>query len=350
METLELQLKSEQIKQQWASPVLFFETMHAYQRSAALKTAIELELFTAIGETSGGVGALTERIGCPERGLRALCDFLVVIGFLNKYIDESGEYYSLTLDSAAFLHKKSPRYIGMAISFMAAPFLVEGFKDLTRVIREGGPPPDGHSVNQELPLWVDFARSMAPLMFSTAEQAAKLLSGNSEAKILDIAAGHGLFGIAVARANPKAKIVALDFPSVLTVARENVEHFGVADRVSYLEGDALVIPFGTGFDGVLVPNLLHHWDRQTNVDFLRKVHAALKPGGRVVVVEFAPNDDRVSPPIPASFVMNMLVSTPGGNAYTLSENLAMLEEAGFSSCESVKLLPTPETAIVGVKK
>ena len=255
MGTLELQLESEPITQP-PSPVLFFETMHAYQRSAALKTAIELELFTAIGETSGGVGALMEWIGCPKRGLQALCDFLVVIGFLNKYIDESGAYYGLTPDSATFLHKKSPRYIGMAISFMAAPFLVDGFKDLTSVIREGGPPPDGHQVNQELPLWVDFARGMAPLMFPVAEQVAKLLGGSSEAKILDIAAGHGLFGIAVALANPKAKILALDFPSVLAVATENAERFGVADRYSILEGDALVIPFGNGFDGVLVPNLL----------------------------------------------------------------------------------------------
>jgi ubiquinone/menaquinone biosynthesis C-methylase UbiE len=348
MGTLELQLESEPITKAQPSPVLFFETMNAYQRSAALKTAIELDLFTAIGETSGSLHELTEKTGCSERGLQALCDFLVILGFLTKYLDESGDRYGLTPDSAAFLHKKSPRYLGMAVNFMASPFLVDAFKDLTAVVRAGGPP-SGHKINQELPVWLDFARGMGPIMFPVAEQTAKLLEGDAEAKILDVSACHGLFGIAVARVNPNAKIVALDFPNVLAVAKENAERFGVADRYSLLPGDALVIPLGTGYDAVLIPNLLHHWDRQTIAAFLRKVYAALKPGGRVIVVEFAPNDDRVSPPIPASFVMNMLVNTPGGKAYTLNENLAMLEEAGFTSCDSFQLPPTFETAIVGLK-
>lgn len=348
MGTLQLQLESEPLTQAQPSPVLFFETLNAYQRSSALKTAIELDLFTAVGETTGTVRELAEKTGCPERGLQALSDFLVILGFLTKFLDKSGDRYGLTPDSAAFLHKQSPRYIGMAVNFMASPFLVDAFKDLTSVIRAGGPP-DGHKINQELPLWIEFARGMGRIMFPVAEQTAKLLQGDSEAKILDVSASHGLFGIAVARVNPKAKIVALDFPNVLTVARENAERFGVSTRYSLLPGDALVIPLGTDYDAVLIPNLIHHWDRQTTVAFLRKVYAALKPGGRVIVVEFAPNDDRVSPPLPASMVMTMLVNTPGGNIYTLNENIAMLQEAGFTSCESFQLPPTFETAIVGLK-
>ena len=188
------------------------------------------------------------------------------------------------------------------------------------------------------------------MMYPVAEGAAKLLRAGSEAKILDIAAGHGLFGISVAKQNPGAKIVALDFPSVLAVASENAQRFGVADRYTLLAGNALEVPFGTGFDGVLVMNLLHHWDRETIQTLLKKAHAALSPGGQIVVVEFAPNDDRISPPIPASFVMNMLVNTPGGNAYTVNENLEMLRKAGFVACEAHPLPPTPQTAILGWKK
>jgi SAM-dependent methyltransferase len=324
--------------------------MHAYQRTAALKAAIELDLFTAIGATSGTIPELGKRINASERGTRALCDFLVIMGFASKYLDETEVRYGLTPDSATFLDKASPNYIGLATSFLGSPFLTDAFKELAEVVRTGGPLPDRRHVNQELPLWIDFARGMAPIMYPVAEQVAKLLREKSKAKILDVAAGHGLFGIAVAKQNPKADIVALDFPSVLVVAKENAERFKVSDRYTLLAGDALEIPFEGGFDGVLVTNILHHWDRPTIETFLQKVYAALVPGGQIVVVEFAPNDDRVSPPIPASFVLNMLANTSGGDAYTLSEHLEMLRAAGFIECESYPLPPSPQTAIVATKK
>jgi ubiquinone/menaquinone biosynthesis C-methylase UbiE len=350
MNTLEQQLAPEVNLATPPSPNRFFETMLAYQRSAALKTAIELDLFTVIAQTSGTIAELMARLRVPARGLRALCDFLVVMGFLGKYLEEAGACYRLTADSAMFLDKKSPRYIGSATIFMGSTFLTDAFRDLTAVIRAGGPLPAEAYIDQELPLWVDFARGMAPMMYPVAEEAAKLVRVGSGARILDIAAGHGLFGISAAKQNPGAKIVALDFPSVLAVATENARRFGVSDRYSLLAGNALEISLGTGFEAVLVMNLLHHWDHATIQVFLKKCHAALSPGGQIVVVEFAPNDDRISPPIPASFVMNMLVNTPGGDAYTATENLEMLRKAGFAACEAHPLLPTPQTAFVGRKK
>jgi ubiquinone/menaquinone biosynthesis C-methylase UbiE len=350
MNTLEQQLAPEVNVAAPPSPTRFFETMLAYQRTAALKAAIELDLFTAIGQTSGTIPELMARLRVPARGLRALCDFLVVMGFLGKYLDEAEASYSLTPDSAMFLDKRSPRYVGSATIFMGSKFLTDAFRDLTAVIRAGGPLPAETYIDQELPLWVDFARGMAPMMYPVAEGAAKLVRVGSGARILDIAAGHGLFGISAAKQNPGANIVALDFPSVLAVAAENAERFGVSGRYTLLAGNALEVSFGTGFDAVLVMNLLHHWDRATIQVILKKCHEALSPGGQIVVVEFAPNDDRTSPPIPASFVMNMLVNTPGGNAYTATENLEMLRNAGFAACEAHALPPTPQTAFVGWKK
>ena len=350
MNTLEQQIESEAVIKFHPSPNLFFETMHAYQRTAALKTAIELDLFTAIGETTGTVPELAQRISAPERGVRALCDFLVVAGFLSKYLDDPEAHYSLTPDSAMFLDKRSSRYIGSATTFMGSATWIDRFRELTAIIRAGGPLPGQTRVDEDNPIWIDFARYMAPVMYPVAEQTAKLVPVEPGAKILDIAASHGLFGIAAAKRNHGATIVALDFPSVLSVARENADRFGISERYTLLAGDALEVPFGTNFATVLVANLLHHWDRRTIDVLLKKVHAALAPGGRIVVVEFAPNDDRVSPPIPASFVMNMLVNTAGGNAYTVSENLEMLQNAGFVKCDAHPLPPTPQTAIVGMKQ
>jgi ubiquinone/menaquinone biosynthesis C-methylase UbiE len=334
---------------QAVSPVKFLETMHAYQRTAALKAAIDLELFTAVGETTGSLAEISQRIKAPERGVRALCDFMVISGFLNKDLKESRPRYSLTPDSAVFLHKRSPTYVGCATVFLASPFVTEAFRDLASVVRAGGPPPTDQRIDTENPAWVDFARGMAPVMYPVAEQTEKLVRTRSEMRVLDVAAGHGLFGIAIARQNTRAKIVALDWPSVLTVTKENAERFGVYDRYLLLAGNALEVPFGDGFDVALAANLLHQWDRETIQVFLKKAYGALAPGGRIVVVEFAPNDDRVSPPLPSSFVMNMFANTPGGDAYTVSEHVDMLRNAGFSSSEVHPLLPTPQTAIVGTK-
>ncbi len=328
------------------SPDKFFETMHAYQRTAALKAAIELDLFTAVGEGLKTVSELAKRVSASERGMRALCDYMAILGFLTKVEGR----YGLTADSAVFLDKKSPAYVGSATRFLASPLVTDGFRDLASVVRSGRPLSDAPLTTDGHPAWVDFARSMAPVLRMVAQETEKLVRTEAPIKVLDVAAGHGMFGITVAQHNPKARIVALDWPSVLTVAKENAQRSGVSDRYTLLLGNAFEVPLGTGLDVVLVPNFLHHWDRTTIQTFLRKVHAALSPAGRIVVVEFAPNDDRISPPVAAAFVMNLLANTPAGDAYTVSEYREMLLHSGFSGCEVHPLLPTPHTAIVATKE
>src|SRR5207248_3593706 len=113
-------------------------------------------------------------------------------------------------------------------------------------------------------------------------------------------------GVTLARHNPKAKIVAVDWANVLQVAKENAQKAGVADRHSLLPGSAFEVDFGKDYDIVLITNFLHHFDLPTNEKFLKKVYAALKPGGRAVILEFVPNEDRVSPPESAGFALVML--------------------------------------------
>lgn len=324
------------------TPLLFFETMHAHQRTAALKTAIDLEVFTLIGEGVGSVAGIAKRAGASERGVRAICDFLTVLGFLKK----AENRYALTVDSAMFLDKNSPAYAGSAAKFLASDFLLEGFKDLTALVRAGGPAEDAAQRGVNDPIWVEFARSMAPFLYMLAERTESLLHTAGKVKILDIAAGHGLFGIAFARHNPEAEIFALDSAPVLKVAEENAERSGVLSQWHQLPGDALEMSFGTGYDVVLVPNLLHHWDRATIQSFLKKTRHSLGPNGRIVIVEFAPNDDRVSPPVAASFVMNMLVTTPAGDAYPASEYRGMLLQAGFEAPDVHPMLPLPQTVFI----
>ena len=327
------------------SPDRIFDTLTAYQHTAALTAAMELDLFSAIGDGQNTVALLAKRINGSERAVRMLCDSLVVIGFLTK---EQGRY-RLTADSAVFLDKKSQAYVGSAKNFLAAPLMMEAFKDLATVVRTGRPLNHHAFAGVEHPIWVEFARSMAPLIYVQAQETAKLLDSQSAMKVLDVAAGHGLFGITIAQRNPKAQIVAVDFPSVLAVATENAVRTGVSDRHFLLPGDVLEVELGTGFDVVLVPNFLHGFDRATNERILKKVYSALAPKGRVVVIAPSPNDDRISPRMAALFAL-MLLGNTDGDAYTLSENQEMLRGAGFSSCEVHPLPPTSFTALVATKR
>ncbi len=115
------------------SPQLFFDTINAYQRTAVLKTAIELELFTAIAEGERTAEAIALRTQASVRGVRILSDALVVIGFLTK----QGNEYGLTPDSAVFLDRRSPAYIGNAVNFLADDNIHEGFQRLTDSVRQG---------------------------------------------------------------------------------------------------------------------------------------------------------------------------------------------------------------------
>jgi ubiquinone/menaquinone biosynthesis C-methylase UbiE len=330
------------------SPQLFFQTINAYQRTEALKAAIELETFAAIGEGNATTGEIAKRCRASERGTRILCDFLCIMGFLNK----EGNRYSLTPDSAMFLDKRSPAYLGSAIEFISSPTFTEGFKNFADTVRKGGTMmADGGTIAPENPIWVKFARGMAPMMALPAQLTAKLVdpAADRKLKILDIAAGHGLYGIAFAKNNPQANVVALDWASVLEVAKENAQAAGVADRFSTIAGSAFDVDYGSGYDLILLTNFLHHFDPATNEALLRKVHAALAEGGRAVTLEFVPNEDRISPPDAAAFSVMMLGGTPAGDAYTFPELERMFANAGFAGSEMHQLPPSIQQVVISRK-
>ena len=333
---------------QQPSPQLFFSTISAYQRSEALIAAIELEVFTAIGEGSTTAAEIANRCETSERGMRILCDYLCIMGFLDK----SDQRYGLTLDSSVFLDKRSPAYLGGATEFLATEKLTGNFRNLVEAVRKGGTTDEeGGTVSPDNPIWVKFARAMAPMMALPAQLLAKLVdpSADRALKILDIAAGHGLYGIEFAKNNPQADVTALDWSKVLEVAKENAQKAGVMDRYSTIEGSAFDVDYGTGYDLILLTNFLHHFDPPTNETLLRKVHAALADGGRAVTLEFVPNEDRITPPDTAGFSMMMLGSTPSGDAYTFSELERMCVTAGFSQNEMHQLPPSIQQVVISQK-
>ncbi|MGA8142565.1 MAG: class I SAM-dependent methyltransferase [Candidatus Acidiferrales bacterium] len=279
--------------------------------------------------------------------MRTLCDYLTIIGFLAK----KDQTYALTPDSATFLDRRSPAYVGSIAGFLTTPEMMDRFGHLTAAVRKGGSlEEDKGTTEANNPIWVEFARSMAPMQRPVAEGIAALVNADAgeKWKVLDIAAGHGVYGVAIAKHNANAEIFAVDWPSVLEVAKENARAAKVENRYHTIPGSAFEVDFGSGYDLVLLTGFLHHFDPPMIEKLLRKIHAALAPDGKVVTVEFVPNDDRVTPPIPAGFSLIMLASTRAGDSYPLAEYDRMFRNAGFSSNE-LRPTPGPQSLIISRK-
>ncbi|MEH2068357.1 MAG: methyltransferase [Nostoc sp.] len=327
------------------SPALFLNTVNAYQHSAAIKAAVELNVFTAISQGIESSQSLAQKCQTSERGMRMLCDYLVIMGFITK----EAEGYRLTPDSAMFLDRQSKFYMGDTVEFLLSPMITNGFKDLTAAVVKGGTAISSEgTLSPENPVWVQFAKAMSPMMANSAQLIAQLVNENKiePVKVLDISASHGLFGIAIAQHHPNAEIFGVDWASVLEVAKENARIQGVASRYHTIAGSAFEVDLDNDYDLVLLPNFLHHFDVTTCEQLLRKIKTALVVDGRVIVFDFIPNSDRITPPAAAGFGLVMLATTPSGDAYTFAEYENMFNNAGFSHCQLYSLPPTEQQVIV----
>jgi 2-polyprenyl-3-methyl-5-hydroxy-6-metoxy-1,4-benzoquinol methylase len=317
-------------------------------RSSAIKAAIELEVFTHIDDGAATAGAIAEKSRAAERGIRILCDGLTVMGFLEK---KKGRY-GLTADTAAFLSRRSPAYMGDTIGFLQAPHMLAAFADLTNAVRKGG-----HALTEkgntetEAAAWVDFARSMGGLQRPVAAELAAMIEKKpgESFSVLDVAAGHGVYGLTVAERFPKAKITALDWEPVLVVARENAAKAGVLGRFKTIGGDAFKVRLGGPYDVVLLPNFLHHFSAGQCTVFLKRIENVLKDDGVILTFEHMPEEDRISPAPAVMFAMTMLATTPEGDAYTVAEYRKMFADAGISRTEVRDLSVARGRALVSRK-
>lgn len=136
---------------------------------------------------------------------------------------------------------------------------------------------------------------------------------------------------------------------MLQIAEENARKAGVADRHHLIPGSAFDAEIGNGYDAVLITNFLHHFDPATNETLLRRFFAAMNPGGQLVILEFVPNEDRLSPPPAAMFSLIMLANTESGDAYTFAELAQMCSNAGFRDAKQLPIEGSPEALVVAQK-
>lgn len=330
------------------TPERIFNIFTAFQNTAALKAGIALDVFSAIGEGANTSATIAARTGASERGVRILCDYLTIMELLTK----AQGRYALTQESAIFLDRKSPACLASMAGFLAGPWHQRNFDLLAEAVRKGGTAGgEGDNTKPKDEVWVAFAKSMAPLTMPAAAFIVQLIGApeGKACKVLDIAAGHGMYGITVAKHNPNAQVVAVDWPAVLEVAKENAQAAGVASRYKTRTGSAFEADLGEDYDFVLLTNIFHHFDKPICEKLMRRVLGALKSGGKAVTLDFVPNEDRVSPPTAAAFSLVMLASTDAGDAYTFPEYEKMFRNAGFAKTTLHPIPEMPQQVIVSEK-
>jgi ubiquinone/menaquinone biosynthesis C-methylase UbiE len=315
----------------------------SYQKTAALTAAIKLDIFTLLGKGASDAPALAEATGASPRGIRILCDYLCVLKLLTK---EDGTY-GLTATAQWLLDRASSGAQGETVDFLAAPEMISMLlDDPVSYVRNGGSVGLAN-VSVDNQIWVRFARAMVPFATVTAKRVAARLALQKihPRSILDVAAGHGLYGIEMAKAFPDAKITAIDWAPVLEVAIDNARAAGIDGQFTAIAGNAFEVSWDGKFDLILLPNILHHFSADDCVALLKKSREALTAGGKVMVIDFVPDTDRVSPPEAAAFAYWMLATTPAGDAYRLEDYREMARRAGFTEVSGHPLPPTPQTLV-----
>ena len=328
------------------NPGLVFDLINSYQRTAALRAGVELNVFGALGEEGASAHSIAKHCGVPLRGIRILCDYLTIAGLLEK---TDGKYRH-TPTSAVFLDPTSSASMAPTIPFLLTKNILHAGDLLTETIRKGHTALEKPIAGDEVEEWVMFAKSMHPMMGGAAEYLAEVGYETGPAKrVLDVAASHGLFGMAFAKRSPETHVTALDFETVLEVTKKNVTAAGLGRQYSYIPGSAFTVDMGGPYDIVLVTNLYHHFDIPTCEDLMRRFHAVMAPGGRMLTLEMVPNEDRVTPPVAAMFSMMMLQNTPSGDAYTLAEYTTMLRNTGFKDVALREVPRSAEQLVIAVK-
>jgi ubiquinone/menaquinone biosynthesis C-methylase UbiE len=308
-----------------------------------LTTALQLGVFSHLAAGRGTAADVARAADSSERGTRMLLDTLVGFGFLTKDDDN----YALTPYARQYLVRQSEDYVGW---LMESGAMMDAWAHLTECVRTGHPFRRVESQEMAEEFFPKLVRTLHVVNREPARRTAEALGAGRDAKalrVLDVACGSGVWGIAFAEADREARVTAQDFPGVFPTTREYVERHGLAERFDYLPGDLKEVDFGEAqYDLAILGNIVHSEGEQSSRDLFRRLHRALRPGGRVVVIDMIPNDARTAPPYPLIFAINMLVNTELGDTYTLAEYTEWLNEAGFTRVETADI-GSHSPAIIG---
>jgi hypothetical protein len=319
------------------TPERIMQMAWGYVPPLVLEAAIRHRVFDVLDNGPKDIWEVQEATGASARGLTAIMNALVGLNFLAK--DEQGRY-ALTPESSAFLVSTKPSFQGGLIRH-CSEHLIPRWLGLNEVVATGNPVT---AVNQEQSggeFFHNFVLDIFPMSYPAAQTlAGELNYGNSGApvRVLDLAAGSGVWGIALAQSSSRVQVTAVDWPEVIPVTKKTSARFGLADRFSFVEGDLHDADFGSGYALATLGHILHSEGEARGRKLLAKTFSALASGGTIAVAEFLVNKERTGPITGLFFAVNMLVNTQHGNTWSFEEIGAWLEEAGFTN---PRTLPSP---------
>lgn len=329
------------------TPERIMQFAWGYVPPLVLETAIRHRIFDLLDNGPKTLAEVQASTGASTRGLAAVMNALVGLDFLAK--DAQG-VYSLTPESAAFLVSTKPSFQGGLLRHTSRQLLPK-WLELNEIVSTGKP---STSVNQEA-TGTEFFQQLVvdifPMSYPSAQtlaQALHLGDASQPVGVLDLAAGSGVWGIALAQSSAQVRVTAVDWPDVIPVTQKTVASFDLSDRFSYVEGDLLVADFGKNHNVATLGHILHSEGEERSRKLLAKVFAALAPGGTIAIAEFLVNADRTGPLNGLFFALNMLVNTDNGDTYSFEEISAWLADAGFANARTVPA-PGPSPLILASK-
>ncbi|HME21105.1 MAG TPA: methyltransferase [Acetobacteraceae bacterium] len=318
------------------TPQRLLQMSWAYVPPLVIASAVRHGLFDALAREPMTAEVLSITTETSARGVRALADLLVGLDVLGR--DEAGRY-TLRPESEMFLVSGRPAYLGAYFAHLTQ--LVTPFLELDNPVRTGEPVRTLNEAAMGSVFFHDFVEALFPMNYPGAQVLAGALGLAQSAmpvSVLDMAAGSGVWGIALAQASPQVRVTAVDWPQVLPVAERTVARFGLQDRFSFVPGDVLTASLGGPHHAVILGHILHTEGEARSRALLRRLHEALVPGGTVAIAEFLVDEDRRGPVGSLIFAVNMLVNSATGTTFTMGEITEWLAEAGFVQ---PRLVPAP---------
>lgn len=318
-----------------------------YVPTLVLEAAIHHRVFDVLDDGPKTVQETAAATGASERGLRSIMNLLVGLNFLTRV---EGTRYGLTPESEAFLVSTKPSFQGGILKH-ASQQLIPRWLHLNEVVAAGKVP---KPVNQEVSgsdFFQQFVVDIFPMSYPAAQALAahlKLAEAGGAVRVLDLAAGSGVWGIGLAQSANGATVTAVDWAEVLPATRQTVARFGLTDRYTFVAGDLLDVDFGHGHTVATLGHILHSEGETRSRSLLRKTFHALAPGGTISIAEFLVNADRTGPVNSLCFAVNMLVNTDVGDTYSFEEISSWLTEAGFTNPRLVES-PGPSPLVLATK-
>ena len=327
------------------TPERIMQLAWGYVPPLVLEAAIRHRIFDLLDFGPKTITEMQKETGASQRGLRAVMNALVGLNFLVK--DKQG-YFSLTPESSTFLVSTKPSFHGGMIRHCSEQ-LIPKWLHLNQIVVTGQPE-DG--VNQEGPggdFFQQFVNDIFPLSYPAAQALGRhIVAQGAPVRVLDLAAGSGVWGIAIAQESDQVRVAAVDWPEVIPVTRKTVEKFGLSSHFSFVEGDLLQADFGSDHTVGTLGHILHSEGAERSRALLAKTFQALASGGTIAIAEFLVNAERTGPVNGLFFAVNMLVNTDTGDTYSFEEISAWLKQAGFVNPRTLEA-PGPSPLILATK-